>query len=252
VAVKANRAKSDFLSRASHELRTPLNSVIGFSNILLKNKLTSLSIAEIGYVERIKSNGTQLLGLVNDLLDLAKIEAGKITLELAPVSLFDLVHDVRQSLEPRALEMGLLLITDLPREGTHFADLTIIADDQRLRQVLTNLVGNAIKYTQSGTVTVSVETNAAYAPVAIEVTDTGPGIATDKLEAIFEPFIVGSASAQGDSAIGLGLAISRTLCDLMGYTLSVKSVVGAGTTFRISLSALGETSAKATLRLMHG
>jgi PAS domain S-box-containing protein len=252
IAVKANRAKSDFLSRASHELRTPLNSVIGFSNILLKNKLSSLNVAEVGYVERIKSNGTQLLGLVNDLLDLAKIEAGKITLELAPVSLFDLVHDVRQSLEPRALELGLLLTADLPREGTHLSDLTIIADDQRLRQVLTNLVGNAIKYTQSGTVTISVETNAAYAPTAIEVADTGPGIAEDTLEAIFEPFIVGTASAQGESAVGLGLAISRTLCDLMGYSLTVQSVIGVGTTFRISLTTLGDSSAKATLRLMHG
>jgi signal transduction histidine kinase len=187
---------------------------------------------------------------VNDLLDLSKIEAGKISLELAPVSLFDLIHDVRQSLEPRAHEMGLALNTDLPMEGTELADLTIISDDQRLRQVLTNLVGNAIKYTPFGAVTIGVETNAAHAPIAILISDTGPGIPVDELERIFEPFIIGSATARGDSAVGLGLAISRTLCDAMGYALSVESVVGVGTTFRVSLTLLGERSVQPMLRLM--
>ena len=229
-AVQANRAKSDFLSRASHELRTPLSSVIGFSNILLKNKQGSLTAEELTYLSRIAKNGRNLLALVNDLLDLSKIEAGRVDLELSPVSLFDVLYEVQDTLEPRAAELGLALRVEVEQEN----DL-IIADESRLRQVLVNLAGNAIKYTVKGSVVVRVVNNAAGAPSRIEVTDTGPGIEPDRLEAIFQPFIVDATPASGDGATGLGLAITRALCDLMGYRLTVHSRVGSGSTFAVHL-----------------
>jgi signal transduction histidine kinase len=232
VAVQANRAKSDFLSRASHELRTPLSSVIGFSNILLKNKRGALAEEELTYLSRIAKNGRNLLALVNDLLDLSKIEAGRVDLELSPVSLFDVLHEVQETLEPRAAELGLALKVEVSLEH----DL-IIADESRLRQVLVNLAGNAIKYTASGSVTVRVMSNSAGAPARIDVIDTGPGIAADRLDAIFQPFIVDATPAAGDAATGLGLAITRALCDLMGYRLTVESHVGVGSTFSVHLLA---------------
>ena len=231
-AIQANRAKSDFLSRASHELRTPLSSVIGFSNILLKNRRGALAEEEITYLSRIAKNGRNLLALVNDLLDLSKIEAGRVDLELSPVSLFDVLHEVKESLAPRAAELGLALNVDVSLEH----DL-IIADEARLRQVLVNLAGNAIKYTTAGSVTVRVVCNAAGAPSRIDVIDTGPGIAADRLDAIFQPFIVDATPAAGDAATGLGLAITRALCDLMGYRLTVESRLGAGSTFSVHLLA---------------
>jgi PAS domain S-box-containing protein len=232
LAVQANRAKSDFLSRASHELRTPLSSVIGFSNILLKNKRGALAEEELTYLARIAKNGRNLLALVNDLLDLSKIEAGRVDLELSPVSLFDVLHEVKETLEPRAAELGLALRVEVSLEH----DL-IIADEARLRQVLVNLAGNAIKYTAAGSVTVRVLCNEADAPARIDVVDTGPGIAEDRLDAIFQPFIVDATPAAGDAATGLGLAITRALCDLMGYRLTVESRVGVGSTFSVHLLA---------------
>ena len=230
LAIQANRAKSDFLSRASHELRTPLSSVIGFSNILLRNKQGSLSAEEVTYLSRIAKNGRNLLALVNDLLDLSKIEAGRVDLELSAVSLFDVLHEVQDTLEPRAAELGLSLAVHIPAE-----DDLIIADETRLRQVLVNLTGNAIKYTRQGSVVLRVASNAAGAPVRIDVIDTGPGIAADRLDAIFQPFIVDATPAVGDAATGLGLAITRALCDLLGYRLTVDSRVGEGSTFSVHL-----------------
>jgi signal transduction histidine kinase len=144
--------------------------------------------------------------------------------------LFDVLHEVKETLEPRAAELGLALKVDVSLEN----DL-IIADESRLRQVLVNLAGNAIKYTASGSVTVRVRCNEAGAPARIDVVDTGPGIPADRLDAIFQPFIVDATPAAGDAATGLGLAITRALCDLMGYRLTVESRVGAGSTFSVHL-----------------
>ena len=235
-ADRANRAKSDFLSRASHELRTPLNSVIGFADILLKNRKGRLAQDELTFASRIARNGRHLLGLVNDLLDLSKIEAGKVEVELSPVSLFDLVHDVRESLASRAADFGLLLTVDIPDDHGAHHDYTIIADEQRLRQILLNLASNAVKYTPSGAVAIRLVTTGRSVPARLEVSDTGPGIAEEQLSTIFEPFTVGDAMAQGDSATGLGLAITQSLCTLLGYDLAVRSTVGEGTTFSVHLT----------------
>ncbi len=234
-AEAASRAKSEFLSRASHELRTPLNSVIGFSGILLKNRERTLSPTDLGYLERISHNGRHLLALVNDLLDLSKIEAGKIVLELSSVSLYDLVHEVRGTLEARAADRGLVLTVAMPESGSTSAHMTMVTDEQRLRQVLLNLVGNAIKYTERGSVVVRVVSGDRGRPLRIDVVDTGPGIAPERIEEMFEPFVIGDVPAAGGESTGLGLAISRSLCTAMGYRLSATSVVEKGSTFSVHI-----------------
>lgn len=235
-AEQANRAKSELLSRASHELRTPLNAVIGFSGVLLKNRKGLLGDDEMAYVESILRNGKHLLGLVNDLLDLAKIEEGKIDLELARVSLIAVVHDVYETLAPRAAEFGLLLTVDVPGDATDESDFMIVTDGQRLRQILLNLAGNAVKYTPAGAVVIRLVRDGCGAPTRIDVIDTGPGISAERLPTIFEPFAVGGAVAQGDSATGLGLAITRSLCVLLGFRVTVESVLGEGATFSLHLA----------------
>jgi PAS domain S-box-containing protein len=230
-----SRAKSEFLSRASHELRTPLNAVIGFSGTLLKNRGGTLGPTELKYVERIGHNGRHLLALVNDLLDLSKIEAGKMDVELSSVSLYDLVHDVRDTLESRAAERGLVLTVETAGAAPSGASLTIVTDAQRLRQVLINLVGNAVKYTEQGSVTVRIISTERGEPLRIDVIDTGPGIAPERIERMFEPFVMGEVPTAAGDSTGLGLSIARSLCTAMGYRLTATSIIGEGSTFSIYL-----------------
>jgi two-component system sensor histidine kinase/response regulator len=234
-AEAASRAKSDFLARMSHELRTPLNSIIGFANVLLKNKQGKLSEGDLSYLNRIATNGRHLLGLINDILDLSKIEAGHMTLELAPVMLDALVRDTVDEIEGSARERTVTLRAELPN-----AVLAIESDEARMRQVLVNLIGNALKFTEQGEVVVRLDADANGYPTRLEVRDTGIGIPSDRLDAIFNVF------EQAESMInrrfggtGLGLAISRSLCELMGHRLEVASVEGQGTTMTV---VLGDTS----------
>jgi len=229
----ANQAKSDFLARMSHELRTPLNSVIGFANVLIRNKGNNLREQDVDYAGRIQKNGVHLLTLINDILDLSKIEAGRMELEIAPVALSELVGDVASQFEPQLAGRPVRLETRIPGDAK-----TLETDPGKLRQVLTNLVANAIKFTESGTVTVTVGTDeSSHVPKVILVTDSGIGIPQSRLSAIFEEFEQADRSTtRRFGGTGLGLPIARSLCELMGYTLTVESTEGKGSTFTIDLA----------------
>ncbi|MGE0159214.1 MAG: PAS domain S-box protein [Gemmatimonadales bacterium] len=239
-AEAANKAKSDFLANMSHELRTPLNSVIGFTNILLKNKDARLTDKDLGFLQRVLSNGKHLLALINEVLDLAKVEAGRMELIIEEVDLSKLCVETVQQLEGQAKtkEGAIVLRSEVPDVVA-----TVKTDSAKLKQVIINLVGNALKFTEQGSVTVRLDLAPdGHTPVAISVVDTGIGIPADRLEAIFEAFQQADAgTSRKYGGTGLGLTLSRSICQLMGYDLIVESEPGKGSTFKI---VMGERAAR--------
>ena len=240
-AERANRAKSQFLANMSHELRTPLNSVIGFTNILLKNKSGSIQKQELGFLERISANGKHLLELINEVLDLAKIEAGRMELELETVELGELVKESLAQTEGQVKEKPVELRGVVP-EGLD----PLETDPGKLKQVIINLVGNALKFTEEGEVAVEVAAGPdGRTPEAIAVRDTGMGIPPERLEAIFEAFQqADGTTSRKFGGTGLGLTISRSLCQLMGYDLKVESEVDEGSVFTILLTEPSVSSSR--------
>ena len=230
-AEAANRAKSSFLATMSHELRTPLNSVIGFANILLRNKEQRFGAKDLQFLARIKENGTQLLHLINDVLDVSKIEAGRMEVRPVPTELGPLIQETIDHLEPQARERGVALETSIPATL-----LPAEIDPTRFRQVLINLIGNALKFTEHGSVRVAVLADRDGRPQRVDVVDTGIGIPPDRLAAIFEAFTQAESTTERRfGGTGLGLTISRALLKLMGGDLTVSSTVGVGSTFSITL-----------------
>ncbi len=230
----ANHAKSMFLAQMSHELRTPLNSVIGFANIVRRNPRGALSASELTYLDRIAENGRQLLHTINSILDLSKIEAEEESVELEMVSLDTLVRGVLAQLEPQAAAGQVRLSAEIPSPLA-----AVVTDTEKLRRVLINLVANAVKFTRAGgQVVVRVETGSRTptTPMALEVRDTGVGIAPDRLAMIFDAFEQGDVGVGREyGGTGLGLSISRALCQLLHCELTVSSVVGKGSVFRVGL-----------------
>ncbi len=229
-AEAANRAKSVFLANMSHELRTPLNAIIGFSDILQHDPAISGSRQETLGI--IKKSGDHLLGLINDVLDIAKIESGHIELELKPFDLGAMVLDVTDLLSVRAENTGLHLQLDQSSEFPRY----IVGDETKLRQILINLISNAIKATGQGSVIVRLGVKQNHTThLIMEVEDTGCGIAEEDREKLFQPFVqVGQQGRQ--QGTGLGLAITRQFAELMGGTISVTSNIGQGSTFRVEVS----------------
>jgi signal transduction histidine kinase/DNA-binding response OmpR family regulator/CHASE3 domain sensor protein len=229
-AEEANRAKSAFLATMSHELRTPLNSVIGFANLLRRNRGGNFGPQDLQFLDRIRDNGTHLLNLINDILDVSKIEAGRMEVRPVPTDLGPLVRETLAQLEGQQRERHVVLRSEIP-DGL----LPVEVDPNRFRQVLINLVGNALKFTEAGSVTLRVVADPRGLPLALDVIDTGVGIPPERLEAIFEAFTQAEASTERRfGGTGLGLTISRQLLRLMGADLSVTSAVGQGSTFRIA------------------
>ncbi|MDD1622359.1 MAG: ATP-binding protein [Methylococcaceae bacterium] len=229
-AEAANRAKSVFLSNMSHELRTPLNAILGFSNMMRKDP--QLQPRQREDLDIINRSGEHLLTLINDVLEMSKIESGRVQLESIPFDLGGLVRDVIDMMQIRAQEKGLRLLADQSSEFPRY----IKGDEARLRQILINLVGNAVKYTRQGGVTVrfGMRLHAAQQYLVIEVEDSGVGIAPEDQQKIFEPFVqLGEQAAQ--KGTGLGLAITRQYVQLMRGTIGVESTVGRGSIFRVEL-----------------
>jgi len=226
----ANRHKSEFLANMSHELRTPLNAVIGFSEVLLERMFGELNDKQAEYLHDILSSGRHLLSLINDILDLAKIEAGRMELELGAFDLSLLLDNALTLVRERATSHGIGL--DLAVDGQLG---TLVGDERKVKQILLNLLSNALKFTPEGG-KVAVRAVRAAGSVEIAVSDTGIGIAHDDQEAIFEEFRqVGTDYARKREGTGLGLALSKRFAELHGGKLWVTSEVGRGSTFTLSI-----------------
>lgn len=235
VAVEANKAKSAFLARISHEFRTPLNAIIGFADLLIGNSTNSM---QLDYLNSIKKSGINLLNLINDILDYSKIEAGKMTLHLTPVNIIDLAKETCELFTQVVDEKQLKLITNF-QEGI---PLSILLDQVQIRQILTNLIANAVKFTNIGSVKFtikSVKTGKKEVSLIFIVEDTGIGIRKEAREKIFEDF-----SQQGDldnrqyGGTGLGLGIVRSLVKLMNGDINLESTPNIGSTFTVTIPNL--------------
>jgi len=225
----ASQHKSQFLANMSHELRTPLNAILGYTELIADGIYGEVPEKLGEVLERVQGSGRHLLGLINDVLDLSKIEAGQLTLAVNDFSFHDVVHSVISGVESLAAEKQIKLSTDLP------ADLPVgQGDERRITQVLMNLVGNAIKFTDAGEVAVRV--TAPDSMFVASVSDTGPGIPEDQQQRIFEEFQqVDSSSTRKKGGTGLGLAIAKRIVELHGGRIWVESTVGRGSTFSFTL-----------------
>lgn len=226
-AEAADRAKSEFLANMSHEIRTPMNGVLGMAELLAKTDLTP---RQKTFTDVIVKSGNALLTIINDILDFSKINAGQLTLDPAPFRLVEAVEDVATLVSARVAEKNLELIVRVDPQLPSF----VVGDAGRFRQIITNLLGNAVKFTEKGHVLIDVggETSGEVVELKVRVEDTGIGIPADKLQSVFEKFAqVDASSTRRHEGTGLGLAIAARLVDLMGGKIGVESEVGRGSVF---------------------
>ncbi|MBP8296595.1 MAG: response regulator, partial [Burkholderiales bacterium] len=234
VAEKANLAKSDFLSSMSHELRTPLSAILGFAQ-LIESGTPAPTVAQKRSVDQILQAGWYLLDLINEILDLALIESGKLSLSLEPISLDVVMHECRAMIEPQAQKRGISVA--FPQLAIPYF---VHADRTRVKQVLINLLSNAIKYNKAGGAVVVECFEGAAGSIRICVRDTGAGLAPDKLAQLFQPFNRLGQEANVEEGTGIGLVVSKRLIELMGGVIGVESTVGEGSVFWIQLKLTTE------------
>ena len=252
-AEAANRAKSAFLASMSHEIRTPMNAILGFSQLLLGG--SGLSPRQREQVQAIQRGGEHLLGLINDVLEMSKIEAGRATVDVAETDLWSLVLDLEEMFRLRAREKGLTLDVvrsgDLPRH--------VVTDERKLRQIVINLAGNAVKFTGKGGVKVRVHaapSEEGRSLLVVDVQDTGPGIGPEELSRLFQRFEQTRTGREAGGGTGLGLAISQAFAQMLGGAISVRSRPGEGSVFTLSLPvevvAAAETAPRVEVRRVAG
>ncbi|MCZ6636239.1 MAG: response regulator [bacterium] len=234
-AEAANQAKSAFLSHMSHELRTPLNAILGFTQLMRRDsKLTS---EHQEYLEVIGRSGEHLLALINDVLDMAKIEAGQVVLNEADFDLYGLLDTLKEMFHLQARDKGLELVFERAQDVPRY----VFAEEGRLRQVLINLLSNAIKFTEAGWVALRVRSRDTSSEHGLffEVEDTGPGVATEDQAVLFDPFVQTAAGQRSQEGTGLGLPISQAYVQMMGGEIQVESEGGRGATFRFEIRIEG-------------
>jgi len=224
--VESDAAKSQFLRAMSHELRTPLNSVIGFSNLLHRGYAGQVNEEQQRQLDMINRSGRRLLAIINDILDLSRIEAGAVQVSREEFDVGTMARDIAGTLLPEAEAKSIALLVELP-DG----EVSMYSDQQKVGQILLNLVANAVKFTERGSVTVRVR-RPSDGMIAIDVADTGPGVADELRDRIFTEFVQEDERVEGT---GLGLAISRGLAELLGGTITLDTAVGTGSTFSLLL-----------------
>jgi signal transduction histidine kinase len=246
-AVIANRSKSEFLANMSHELRTPLNHILGFTELVVDGTAGPLTPTQSEYLGDVLSSGRHLLSLINDILDISKVEAGRLELEAAPVAVKGLMESSLRMVTEKAAKHGIELSLDAAG-----APHAIVADERKVKQILFNLLSNAVKYTPDGgrvrvSVTCLPPRDGKRAMMEVTVADTGIGISAADKERLFTPYARGRGSAVGESeGTGLGLALSRRLVELHGGTIWAESDgPGMGSAFRFVLPLAPEAPAAA-------
>lgn len=242
----ANRAKSEFLANMSHEIRTPMNAILGFSEALY-HKLDLPQHKKM--IKSVLSSGNLLLSLLNDILDLSKIEAGKLEISHQPIDLRSIVGEIQLLFSDKARKKNLTLLTYIPENFPR----TVLLDEIRIKQVLFNLVGNALKFTHKGTIRIGISftpSSECHGTVQVDISDTGIGIPPSQQEVIFEAFRQQSGQSNRQyEGVGLGLAIARRLIEKMNGTISVSSVLGEGSTFTVTLPGVELTGTESRLSI---
>jgi signal transduction histidine kinase/ActR/RegA family two-component response regulator len=237
VAEKANLAKSDFLSSMSHELRTPLSAILGFAQ-LMESGSPSPTASQKRSIDQILQAGWYLLELINEILDLALIESGKLSLSVEPISLAEVMHECQDMIEPQAQKRGISVAFP-PVDIRYFVQ----ADRTRVKQVLINLLSNAIKYNRAGGTVVVDQITTIPGRIRICVKDSGEGLTADKLAQLFQPFNRLGQEANGEEGTGIGLVTTKRLVELMGGAIGAESTVGSGSVFWIELNLTAERRA---------
>jgi signal transduction histidine kinase len=232
---QASQLKSQFLANMSHEFRTPLNAMLGYTSMLLQGVAGPIDAAARRQLGRIESNGRHLLAIINEILDISRIEAGRMPLQVSTFRIPELIAEVKSELEPIIIRSKLTLTLDLAK------DLKSIASDrQKVKQILLNLLSNALKFTHEGGVTISARRHRAERTIVLTVTDTGIGIARADQEKIFEDFRqLDNSPTRAYGGTGLGLSICRRLAQMLDGRIAVQSTVGKGSAFTLTLPTYG-------------
>src|SRR5690606_18095935 len=239
---EATKAKDQFLAVMSHELRTPINAIMGYSDLLDLGVKGPLNDDQRAMLSRVRETSRHLLGLINEVLDLAKIGAGRMDLVMVELDIGSIIDRAAQQIQPQAAGKGLTLEVQPP---PHDRAITVRADETRLTQIIVNLLSNAVKFTQQGGVTIAYDRSDGQ--IVIKVTDTGPGIPEDQTERIFEEFYqVEGGLSRASGGTGLGLAIARRFARLMNGDITVESEPGDGSTFTLELQGTTRTEIGST------